>query len=293
MNHAFLMTVHKYPKQVCEIVNILDAPNHYFFIHIDKKNYECMMRDIGIKTLSKKSNCYIISCVSVNWGGYSQIAATLELMKETIKSKIDFAFYHLISGQDFPLVDNKYFDNYFDRHKDMSFIGIDNRSYAQRYELYHLNDIVNVTSFPYNGIERCFTKLQAFVNLFIKLRGRMEIKVFKGSNWWSINKDMFNVIITFLAANPSYVKRFYQTSCCDEIFFHTIMFNSKLKDHIVTNNLRYIDWHRKHLRESLPRVLDETDFDCILNSKSLFCRKIDPIKSKILKIKIIKKINEV
>lgn len=53
MNHAFLITAHKYPEQLGEIVRILDAPNHYFFIHIDKKNYQTMVSSEVIQHLKK------------------------------------------------------------------------------------------------------------------------------------------------------------------------------------------------------------------------------------------------
>lgn len=216
-------------------------------------------------------------------GGYSQILATLKLMEETARSKIDFSFYHFISGQDFPLVNNKIFDDYFEKHEKYSFVGIDKRSYADRYELYHLNDIINVASFPCNKIEGLLTKIQKPINKFIRLRKPIGIKVYKGSNWWSINKKMFEYIQCFLQNHKSYIDRFRHTSCCDEVFFHTIMFNSSLKDYIITNNLRYVDWHPKNKHDSLPRVLDETDYETIIKTQSLFCRKIDPIISKKIK----------
>ena len=37
MNHSFLITAHAYPEQLREIISLLAAPNHYFFINIDKK----------------------------------------------------------------------------------------------------------------------------------------------------------------------------------------------------------------------------------------------------------------
>ena len=291
MFHAILMTVHKYPEQVFEIVRLLDAPNHYFFIHVDKKSYKNMMASTELQMLSKKDNCTVFSSVSVNWGGYSQILATLELMKETLKSTFYFSFYHFISGQDYPLVDNKTFDAFFKENKNNSFVGIDNCSYNDRYELFHLNDIVNVASFPYNKIEGLLSMIQRNINKILKLRNKIGLKIYKGSNWWSINDKMFNLIISFLKENKFYIRIFRYTSCCDEIFFHTIMFNSKLKDNIVTNNLLYVDWHPKHKNDSLPRILDESDYECILKSNSMFCRKIDPIVSKTLKFRILERIN--
>ena len=38
LKHAFLITAHAYFEQLSDIISLLSAPNHYFFINIDKKN---------------------------------------------------------------------------------------------------------------------------------------------------------------------------------------------------------------------------------------------------------------
>ena len=38
LKHAFLIMAHKYPEQFKDIINLLNAPNHYFFVNIDKKS---------------------------------------------------------------------------------------------------------------------------------------------------------------------------------------------------------------------------------------------------------------
>lgn len=52
------------------------------------------------------------------------------------------------------------------------------------------------------------------------------------------------------------------------------MFNSPLKNSIVVNNLRFIDWKPKYMGEHLPRTLDETDIAELKGAKALFCWKI-------------------
>ena len=78
MNHAFLITAHKYPEQLGEIVGILDAPNHYFFIHIDKKSYQKMVSSEVIQHL-KKDNCFVTCCITVNWGGVFANTCNIEI----------------------------------------------------------------------------------------------------------------------------------------------------------------------------------------------------------------------
>lgn len=81
------------------------------------------------------------------------------------------------------MVNNETFDRFFEKYKDNSFVGIDNRSYAERYDLYHLNDVINVPSFPYNKIEGALAKLQKIINRLVRLREPVELKIYKGSNW--------------------------------------------------------------------------------------------------------------
>ena len=38
MNHAFLIETHDSPELLQRIVDRLNAPNHYFFIHLDGKS---------------------------------------------------------------------------------------------------------------------------------------------------------------------------------------------------------------------------------------------------------------
>lgn len=48
---------------------------------------------------------------------------------------------------------------------------------------------------------------------------------------------------------------------------------------ISNNSFRYVDWHPKHDYTSLPLILDERDYDDIVNSGMLFCRKVELGKS--------------
>lgn len=59
MNHAFIMAVHAYPEQFKEIVGMLQAPNHFFFVNVDKKS--------DINNFSLQNVLYQRN--KVEWGG--------------------------------------------------------------------------------------------------------------------------------------------------------------------------------------------------------------------------------
>jgi len=55
-------------------------------------------------------------------------------------------------------------------------------------------------------------------------------------------------------------------------FFQTLLLNSPLKDRIVNDSLRYIEWHRPGKK---PATLRADGFDALRSSSKLFARKLD------------------
>ena len=64
--------------------------------------------------------------------------------------------------------------------------------------------------------------------------------------------------------------------------------NSKFKDKVICEDLRYIDWDTRN--GNCPANLDESDFDKVVSSNKLFARKIDlPLAEKLVR-KLMEKI---
>ena len=148
MNHAFLIIAHNYPELLGEIIKILQSPNHYFFINIDKKVDDIPFKE-SVRGLSNIFFTEDKDRISVNWGGWSQISTEKRLLKFA-SSKLNFDYYHLISGQDFPCQSNFSFDEFFGEHNGESFMFFDREEdvmewrktkYPYRYRLYHFNDL--------------------------------------------------------------------------------------------------------------------------------------------------------
>ena len=128
MNHAFLIQAHAYPELLFKIVNELNASNHFFFIHIDKKGKD-MLSSSCIRELKLYQNVILLSDYQVNWGGASQFKVTVRLLFEALLYIPKMDYFHLISGQDFPLKSNKEFDSFFEK----------NRHKAQRKAKFYIN----------------------------------------------------------------------------------------------------------------------------------------------------------
>ena len=70
--------------------------------------------------------------------------------------------------------------------------------------------------------------------------------------------------------NKKFIKKHFKYSfCADEIFLQTLLYNSTLRNKIINDDLRHIDWNRGH-----PYVFNECDFLELINSKNLFVRKV-------------------
>lgn len=289
MNHVFLIQAHKYPELLHRIIARLDATNHYFFIHIDKRSRE-MLDSCYVLELTRKKNCFVYSEYAVNWGSEKQFWVTLFLLEKSIQYDVAFTYYHLISGQDFPLKGNKDFDSFFSMNCGSSFMGLINTTdIDKRYMVFHFDRIVNprgnIGCRIFHKLCNLFVQLQLFLyKNGITIRPSLEYKLYKGSSWWSFHHEVASYINRFVKESPEFLKRFNYTSCCDEVFFHMIVMNSPYMDTIINDSLRYVDWSDSS--RGYPCVLDERDYEQIESSNNLFCRKIDPHKSE----KLLKKI---
>ena len=74
-----------------------------------------------------------------------------------------------------------------------------------------------------------------------------------------------------MSENPDYVRFFEHVFVPDELFFQTIIMNSALRDTVVNDNLRYVDW----TREPAPAVSTRDDLTALLELGQLFARKFD------------------
>lgn len=296
MKHAYLILAHAFPEQLEEIINLLNTDKHDFFIHIDKKNFSEMLNSSAVQNLQHRKNVFFLPKMrSVNWGGANQFFATIDLL-QFARARGAYDYYHLISGQDYPVQSNEKIDEFFE-NQDYSYFGLDVRDasrYSFRWDAFCLMDLINVRRGP--GIKKWCCRFQnaqkRLLLPFIRLRRPLPFPAYKGSQWWPMTAELADYILRYLREHPEYRRRFLFTNSCDEVFFHTLAYNSPLKDKISSDIPRYISWKRKYDEQSLPRVLDESDYEDIIRENVLFCRKIDPERSKTLKERLRRKILE-
>lgn len=264
INNAFLMICHKNEAQIIQLANILlEEPTNYLFILCDQ-NYRIKQKNWILSKLSNRIQI-LNSTFKIHWGEFSMVWATLILLEKALNFKIKFKYFHLISGQDFPIKPI---------HEITEFFKKNNKIYLDHFTIPRTDNNWGKDG----GLGRYLT------NNSNKNHLPLNIKVlYGGSQWWSLTNESVQYIFKYLADNPNYIKFYSTTSIPDESFFQTILLNSdRYKTKIVNNNLRYIDWTRG---PSFPRILEQEDFKRIIDSDAILARKFDSHQSiEILKL---------
>ena len=96
-----MILAHHNPESLESVINKLNSDYSNFYIHIDNKSCE-MMGSATIQKLRHRKNVYFVESIKTNWGGYSLVKAELILLRKAFEDK-ENSYFHLISGDDFPL----------------------------------------------------------------------------------------------------------------------------------------------------------------------------------------------
>jgi hypothetical protein len=289
MNHAFIMQVHTYPELFGDILKQLEAPNHYFFINIDEKIDDKLFLQEALNI----ENVFFLAGkkrVRVNHGGFSQIQCTLNLIEAVLSFKEKIEYIHSISGQDYPCVSNEVFDQYFlTRASDYNgFMWYDSpeevsewkkQKYPKRYRPYYFID----TRWTYiDKLDHIIMRVlrRTLNKLYLKPEDK---NIVAGWSWFSWSYSVADYVMNYFMKNPKELRKYKYTFCCDEIIFHTLL-QDKLEYFKIQKNMsiRYIVWNPKRFTTSLPLILNENEYEEIVHSDALFCRKVHPQESEML-----------
>ena len=293
MKFAYLVVTHKDPEQFIRLLQAIDSAESVFYIHVDKKvsiepfkKVEDFIDPEKITWLKRKS---------IIWAGFNMIRATLEGIREILKSTDQLSHITLLSGQDYPIKPIQAYHDYLIANQGKDFIetsamprpgwqsgGMDRILYHHiifpKFRLaYPLLSYLNVKlRYREGGLFDLYKKVVAFLpkqkdfpRKFLK-----DTLPFEGSQWWTLSISSAKNIIHFLDTDKQFYNYFKYTHVADEIFFPTLVKNNSINaaGNIVNNNLRHIDWNSD---TGHPRTLDESDYNILAGSNDFFARKFD------------------
>lgn len=265
MKHCLLITIYK-NVAVCNHLLETMPEGWGAFVHIDAK---CSINPEDINPRAVAFKRY-----RVYWGAVEHLKAFLLLMKAACQSAADYDYYHLISGEDYWAMNPSRFDDclkeglsYMEVHP-LPRPGWHNGGY----------DILKYRTLSSKGDIR--KGVLSLKNKGLKLwqmvsRSQNSLPpypLYCGSVYCTLYKDAVQEVLEGSLAGDL-MERLAGTCLGEEVFFQTIIMNSPLKDTVVNNCPRYMDWNTV----PAPKYLEADDFNSITSSLYLFCRKLGDV----------------
>src|SRR4051812_47784450 len=98
MKIAYLILTHQNPALLQKAIGILSSRRAGFFVHVDLK------AELGtFSAISGENVFFLEQRVPVYWAEFSQVDATLQLMREALAAPVAYDYFVFIQGSDFPL----------------------------------------------------------------------------------------------------------------------------------------------------------------------------------------------
>ena len=218
--HALLIQAHQDISYFIKLAKI--QPNVNFYVHMDAKS-----RDFPKTDLANLANVVLLSDrVSVRWGGFSQIEATLKLF-ETAFAHEDNAYFHLVSGEDVVLQPFEVIEKQWQQR--FGFQAMMTCEMAPQYAYRFIMDSPHADSNWQRQLTgKIITKLQ---------QGVAKVKpyhsaIYFGSQWFSVTRADWEKIVPF---TDEYSDFFRHKLVPDEHFFQTLI-TEKLTNQIRLSN---------------------------------------------------------
>ncbi len=262
MRLAHLILAHNNPFQLERLIKRLSTNRADVYIHLDKKSSLS-----EFKHLSLLPNVFfIVNRTDIRWGNYSMVDGTLKSFTEILQSNIEYSHINLLSGHDYLLKPAAELEDFLFANKEHSFLeylSINNewQESKERITKYSLGDL----KIPFKY------KLQKWVNQLLPDRTiPNQMEPYGRSQWMTLTPQAIKYVIEYLKNNSKVLQFFKRTWGVDEVIFQTILLNSSLKDSIINNNLRFIEFEKNAVN---PRILTQADATALLDSGKFIARK--------------------
>lgn len=283
MKIAYIVLAHKLPGQLIRLIRTLDSSSATFLIHIDKKAEGSSYKKVS-DTFADAENVYFLERRPIYYGDFNHVQSTLDGIHMLLELDISFDYVILLTGQDYPVKSQNDIQIFLDKNRGKSFMEYfllpderwgDEDGGLDRINYWHLNFRGN--EFAYLKKKRILKLVpdklwNGFSRVFhFQRKLPQNIKWYGGSAYWNLSRECIEYIAAFVKENEDTVNFFKHAKISGEMFFQTVLLNSHLKESIVDDSLRYIEWSdSRH-----PAVFGKKDFGRLMESGNLFARKFD------------------
>ena len=228
----------------------------------------------------------------VYWGGFNAVRATVETLRQALKSPRDYRYFALLQNYDYPIRSNEHIISYFEQNNGSEFIRgcpiarTKDWHYSMKYKIYNRRD--DNFYLARHSKRRMYLRYAhmlamscatIFSNGVLRDRdGRYEL--YYGAAQWAITRDLAEYFIGFYDSHPGFNSKMAHIQFPDEEYFHTVVHNSPFKyrcqkyDEPARRWL--VNWRNLHYFEhpGVITVFTEKDYDKIMAEDALFVRKV-------------------
>ncbi len=270
--HAFLIMAHTAPEQLSLLLRFLDHPRADLYLHVDQR---ASFQPEDFAQEIKHSGFFAVPRRKVSWGGRSQIECELSLIEQALGG--EYAYYHLISGQDLVLCTMDRFFSFFDQNEGKEFVSFDSpvlsNGAEERMRYYWLFQEKEREGGLWYRFNHSLVSLQKKCGT--DRRRKDFTAYYKGANWFSCTHSFMKHVAK---QKKDILKHYRFTRCCDEIFLQTCLMSSPFRENLYDksfsdspfSNMRMVDWKR-----GTPYTFRGEDVPSLLQSGLLFGRKFD------------------
>ncbi len=285
MKLAFLISAHTDPEHLKRLIDSLPE-NSEFVIHIDQKS------DISqfTRIIEGDHIHFLKHRVNVVWGSINEVEYQMELIREALLTDADY--FITLSGMDYPVWSNEKMLSFFEN--------ADGKNYLQGICMTHQGKAADqyrslrcFSSKPWKngsmkskmrvGLRKVISGLGIYKTLTIHTAEK-EYNLYKGAAWWAIQPNLAQHILKQWDENEE-LKGYFKTSFCPaETFIQTVAFNSKYASSCILAEgkyqsltaltpLTYIHY------DPVIKIMEEEDYEKVIASGKMFCRKVISGKS--------------
>lgn len=274
--NAYLISAYLNPLTLKQLVDALNEEEKVdFYIHVDAK---CNILEFS-ELLCGYSNVFFLKGrerVKVFWGGYSQVKMEYNLIKSMLHTGTRYHRIFYLTGMDYPLVSNRAMQESL----------VDNMEYIIGFDVSHECAVES----PKGSMK---DKFLYFWNLDTRIGVCLTRKKFKkrkqyedlkcsfyfGSEYWALTYDCIKYVFETYSKNKRLQRMLRFCFSPGEAWVHTVIFNSKWKERgqIYKGSYRglaslspisYFDYGKE------IKILNDSDYNRLINSQKLFCRKV-------------------
>lgn len=271
MKHAILILAHSNYDLLCRLVDYF-AKDCEVFIHLDR---DFKIGEDEYAELSNRSNViHVFRKYHIKWGDINILRAELLLMASAYNES-DAEYFHLLSGEDYPIKPLDFFLKFFKSNFPISYLHT--RPIRYKEVLYRF------VTFSFYGIFDGKTAIGKSILMRIKniqerwgfLRNTSSLpnNLCIGSQWFSITRKAVYSVLKYKSHNKRFYLRLRYTFAPDEIFIQTALYDSLFSECEFGNNCRLIYWGKKQCGS--PEYMRLQDFKYIAISSAIFARKVD------------------